>query len=82
MDWQPSAIDINMMTQAYPKIDIQAEIRKMDMWCYTNPGKRKTKTGILRFINSWLSRSTPAPVSTRTRDRTIEQDLNDRSWAL
>ena len=43
--------------QTYPDMDIYAEVNKMKLWLDSNPAKRKTKTGIKRFMNSWISRS-------------------------
>ncbi len=40
----------------YPAVDIMQELRKMKGWLDTNPAKRKTKRGILRFVNNWLAR--------------------------
>ena len=40
---------------AYPATDVEGELRKMRAWCLTNPTKRKTRRGILKFINNWLS---------------------------
>lgn len=40
----------------YPAVDVKQELNKMRGWCISNPSKRKTKTGIKRFINGWLSR--------------------------
>ncbi len=40
----------------YPAVDIEQELRKMAAWGDANPTKRKTRRGIGRFINSWLSR--------------------------
>lgn len=40
----------------YPAVDIVQELRKMKGWLIANPSKRKTKRGILRFVNNWLSR--------------------------
>lgn len=40
----------------YPAVDIMQELRSMRGWLMSNPSKRKTKNGILRFINNWLSR--------------------------
>lgn len=42
--------------ELYPNVDILQELRKMKGWLNSNPTKRKTKSGILRFVNSWLSR--------------------------
>ncbi len=71
---------VQMYQHTYPSINIIQQLNEMAMWAYSNPSKRKTRRGILRFINSWLSRSKPFTAQT-TRTRTLEQDLNDRSWA-
>jgi phage replisome organizer, putative, N-terminal region len=42
--------------QLYPAVDVLQELRKMRGWLESNPQKRKTKTGVLRFVNNWLSR--------------------------
>ncbi len=41
----------------YPAIDVVQEFRAMYAWLDANKAKRKTKAGIARFINSWLSRA-------------------------
>ena len=43
--------------EAYPQIDIKSELSKMHQWLLANPGKRKTQSGLPRFINAWLSRA-------------------------
>lgn len=40
----------------YPAVDVMAELRKMAGWLDGNPGKRKTRRGIGRFIANWLAR--------------------------
>lgn len=40
----------------YPAVDVMQELRKMRGWLSSNPAKRKTKTGIMRFINAWLAK--------------------------
>lgn len=45
----------------YPAVDIMQELRNMQGWLDSNPKKRKTKTGILRFVNGWLSREQDKP---------------------
>jgi hypothetical protein len=80
-DWQPTATDLHIYKNSFPNIDIASELRKMECWCHSNPAKRKSKKGIMRFVNRWLSNTRPTPVSTSTRDRTLEQDLTDTSWA-
>lgn len=41
----------------FPAVDIRQELRAMRAWCTSNPKQRKTRTGILRFVTSWLSKS-------------------------
>lgn len=40
----------------YLNVDVEQELRKMKAWIISNPQKRKTKRGILRFVNNWLSK--------------------------
>ena len=40
----------------YPAVDIEQELRNMVGWLDSHPTRRKTKSGILKFINSWLSK--------------------------
>lgn len=49
--------DVRKYSELYPAIDVRQEIRSMIGWCDANPKNRKTRTGVRRFINSWLSRS-------------------------
>lgn len=48
--------DIDEWSKLYPIVDVLQELRNMKGWCDANPAKRKTKRGVKRFINSWLSR--------------------------
>lgn len=41
----------------FPAVDVRQELRAMRAWCISNPRNRKTRTGILKFVTSWLSRS-------------------------
>lgn len=42
---------------AYPSVEVMEELKKMRMWTLSNPSKRKTKSGAMRFINNWLNRA-------------------------
>lgn len=44
------------MQALYPAVDVAQELRTMTGWLIANPTKRKTKSGINRFINAWLSK--------------------------
>ena len=48
--------DVDKWAGLYPAVDILSELRKMAGWCDANPSRRKTKSGIQRFINGWLSK--------------------------
>ena len=48
---------LNEFVDAYPGVDVRDQIIKMSQWLKVNPTKRKTKNGIMRFINSWIARS-------------------------
>lgn len=48
---------LNEFMDAYPGVDVRDQIMKMSQWLKVNPTKRKTKNGIMRFINSWIARS-------------------------
>jgi hypothetical protein len=42
---------------AYPAISVMGELGKMRTWLLSNPKNKKTKTGITRFMCSWLARA-------------------------
>ena len=48
--------DVDKWAGLYPAVDVTQELRNMWGWLDANPTKLKTKKGVRRFINSWLSR--------------------------
>ena len=40
----------------YPAVDVMQELRSMRGWLASNPQRRKTKSGIQRFVNGWLAK--------------------------
>lgn len=40
----------------YPAVDVMQQLRCMRGWLQSNPKKRKTAQGILRFVNGWLAK--------------------------
>lgn len=48
--------DIDHWAELYPAVDIQAQLRKMIGWLEANPTRRKTKSGIRRFVTTWLAK--------------------------
>lgn len=55
---------LNDWIELYPNIDVMQNLRNMRGWLDANPTKRKTKRGILRFVNSWLAREQDKPRKT------------------
>ena len=41
---------------AYPAVDIMYSLQKIRQWNLANPTKRKTDKGVMKHVNSWLSR--------------------------
>ncbi len=40
----------------FPAVDVMQELRNMRGWSLSNPKKRKTRSGVMRFMNTWLSK--------------------------
>ena len=56
-EWKPDVTFFQEMERLYPTVDIKAEFMAMRGWCISNPTKRKTLTGIKRFVSGWLDRA-------------------------
>ena len=48
---------VNAWQQLYPAVDVSQQLRNMKGWLDANPTKRKTRRGILKFVNNWLARA-------------------------
>ena len=48
--------DVTEWSILYPAVDVMQELRNMRGWLSSNPKRRKTKSGIRRFITNWLCR--------------------------
>ena len=55
-EYQITEADVVAWKDLYQSVDIMQELRKMKGWADANPSKRKTRNGIKRFINNWLSK--------------------------
>lgn len=76
--WQPTQRQVEAWQQAYPQVDVTAELRKAAAWVTSN--RRKTAKGMPRFINGWLSRttdkSTGPPRAATTYQTTADRTKN------
>lgn len=63
----------NEWQQLYPATNVITELRKMRGWLLSEPTKRKTSRGILRFVTNWLSREQDK--GSRNFPKTVRQDV-------
>jgi hypothetical protein len=75
-NYEPPASQVIKWAELYPNTNVTAELKSMIGWLDANPTKRKTKTGIKRFCNAWLSNSNKQP-------KRVDWDASarDTSWA-
>lgn len=55
-DFEISVETAAELSGLYPAVDVEQQLRNMRGWLLANPKNKKTKSGIMRFVNSWLSR--------------------------
>ena len=55
-DWICPLDDYEEYVRLYPAVDVRQAFRDMRAWCNSNEERRKTRRGIKRFVNGWLSR--------------------------
>ena len=71
---------VDKWTELYPNVDIMQQLRKMCGWLDANPRNRKTKGGILKFVNGWLAREQDKPRKVQqqtTKDLASNLDFNE-----
>lgn len=75
--------DIENFKKLYPAVDVLQQFRNMCGWLDANPTKRKTRSGIKRFVNTWLAREQndyhPGKQTQQSRYDAIAQWANERS---
>jgi len=54
--------NVDTWVQAYPNVDIPAELNKVVAWLDSNP--KKTVSGCKKFLNAWLNRAQNSVKST------------------
>lgn len=81
--------DVEEWKRCYPAVDVEQQLRSMKSWCNCNPAKRKTRKGVMRFIDNWLSKeqnkyhgniSARQNVNNSTFDEEKFKDMNDSKW--
>jgi len=49
--------DIDEWSEVYSAVDVNQDLKEMKAWFKANKSKKKTKGGMPKFINSWLSKT-------------------------
>ncbi len=65
--------EITQYQELYPNVNVSQELRNMLGWLNANPTKRKTRRGINKFVNNWLSRSQDKGQQTSTTAKANEK---------
>ena len=63
--------DVKEYKELYPAVDVPQALRNMKGWCNDHPQKRKTRSGIKRFIGSWLRKE---------QDRGGSSKFKEKGW--
>jgi hypothetical protein len=53
--------DIAKWRKFYPEVDIPLTLREQVAWLESNPGRKKTRRGMPRFINAWFLKEQEKP---------------------
>lgn len=56
-DFEITEAQVREFAELYPAIDVLQQLRAVKAWTISNPKNRKTRSGAMRFVNSWLSRA-------------------------
>ena len=83
-----SLSEVDRYKELYPGIDVDNQVRCMVGWLEANPKNRKTRNGIKRFINGWLTKEqnraprisnndTRGVISDRAKKAGLDIDLED-----
>ncbi len=59
--WALQAVQLERWREQYPGIDILAECRKALAWVEASPSRRKSASGMQRYLVSWLNRVADRP---------------------
>lgn len=56
-EWNLTQSQVDEWAALFPGLDVMRECRAALAWCRANTAKRKTASGMPRFLSSWLTRS-------------------------
>lgn len=67
--WEyPITVDlVELWKTTFPAVNIEQQLLSMKSWSVTHPKNRKTKGGMLAFVNNWLSKEQNRAGDTRSK---------------
>jgi hypothetical protein len=72
-DWKLPQAKLDEYKEAFPRLDVEAELLKAGQWLNDNPSRRKTANGMPRFLGGWLGRAKPDDEQQAIPEATAEQ---------
>jgi hypothetical protein len=57
-EWRLRRTQVDEWRGHFPALEVEAECRKAHAWIQANPGRRKTRRGMPKFLVGWLMRAT------------------------
>lgn len=78
-EWLPSTADMTEYYRCYPAVDVRQEFANMRGWCLGNPTKRKTRSGVRRFVAAWLAKEQNR---SKGRDAPVNRYADIDAWAM
>ena len=78
-EWLPSTADMTEYYRCYPAVDVRQEFANMRGWCLGNPTKRKTRSGVRRFVAAWLAKEQNR---SKGRDAPLNRYADIDAWAM
>jgi len=78
--WQATEIQLESWRSAYPGIDVDDHHRRAHSWVMANLTKRKTSSGMAKFLNAWFAKEQDhIPFSGRASPKTFAQQSLENS---
>jgi len=84
--WQASELMLSEWALAFPAVEIEQEHRRAHVWVKANLRRRKTATGMQKFLTQWFTRAqNESPTSSRMGSSTVSRksrpcDMSDPNW--
>lgn len=70
------------LKDTYRNLDVEFHLKKARLWLITTPSKRKTRSGMPRFLNGWMSRQKPTAEIHPIQSRHVGFEDRDYSEGL